>query len=160
MRDAWRARDGRFDPEVIPDCQPGCIYVQFAAPGLSRLVTGRVRAQVAVCAATRLVSKGAGGQEMNARSLGCVAILWTVASAAHAATYTEIWNPPEARTHAALRHGGHIAAHSLSPRLAKKVIVPAATPTKPAASATQPQKRHDPPVLHPRIGPDGRPMQV
>lgn len=97
---------------------------------------------------------------MNARKIGCAAILCTVAFAARAQSYTEIWNPPEARARAPVRHGAHSPARACVPRVAKKAIVPATSPSKEAMSSTQSQKKHGVPVIAPRIGPDGRAMQV
>ncbi|MGH8778180.1 hypothetical protein [Paraburkholderia sp.] len=100
---------------------------------------------------------------MNARALALTALFFGVATAAHAQTYVEIWNPPEARAHPPVRHGvSGVRPKTVAqaPRLAKRVTEPARAGESTAAAAMQPKKTGGLPVLPRKIGPDGRVLQV
>lgn len=106
---------------------------------------------------------------MNARALALTALFFGAVTAAHAQTYVEIWNPPEARAHPPVRHGASGArpkSVAQAPRLAKRVTGHAGTSESTAPIVpivpivTQPKKSDALPVLPRKIGPDGRVLQV
>ena len=103
---------------------------------------------------------------MHVRTLALTTLLFGAASVAHAETYIEIWNPPEARAHPPVPRGGRSHAGASVPRLAKRVTAPTlsgeSASTSAQASAQSPKKHGVPavPMLPRKIGPDGRVLQV
>ncbi|WP_133645644.1 hypothetical protein [Paraburkholderia flava] len=100
---------------------------------------------------------------MNARALALTVLFFGAATAAHAQTYVEIWNPPEARAHPPVRHGAsgtRPKSVAQAPRLAKRVTGHAGASESTAPIVTQPKKSDALPVLPRKIGPDGRVLQV
>ena len=99
---------------------------------------------------------------MHVRTLALTTLLFGAASVAHAETYIEIWNPPEARAHPPVPRGGRSHAGASVPRLAKRVTEPT-LPGESASTSAQALKKHGVPavpMLPRKIGPDGRVLQV
>jgi hypothetical protein len=99
---------------------------------------------------------------MHVRTLALTTLLFGAASVAHAETYIEIWNPPEARAHPPVPRGGRSHAGASVPRLAKRVTAPT-LPGESASTSAQVLKKHGvpaAPMLPRKIGPDGRVLQV
>lgn len=102
---------------------------------------------------------------MHVRTLALTTLLFGAASVAHAETYIEIWNPPEARAHPPVpRVSRSTRSHAgvSVPRLAKRVTEPT-LPGESASTSAQALKKHGVPavpMLPRKIGPDGRVLQV
>ncbi|MFL9874934.1 hypothetical protein [Paraburkholderia megapolitana] len=102
---------------------------------------------------------------MYVRTIALTTLLFGAASVAHAETYIEIWNPPEARAHPPVpRVSRSTRSHAgvSVPRLAKRVTEPTLPGESAQALAQSPKKRGVPaiPMLPRKIGPDGRVLQV
>ncbi|HWT37261.1 MAG TPA: hypothetical protein VN289_13320 [Paraburkholderia sp.] len=101
---------------------------------------------------------------MNAGRLWIGLVALALTSAAHAEKYVEIWNPPEARGHAA---GSTVqkpvrphAQKPAAPRLARKVTEPGNAQAAQGASSVVSGKRPGNRSIPRKIGPDGNVFRV
>jgi hypothetical protein len=92
--------------------------------------------------------------------VGLIALALT--SAAHAEKYVEIWNPPEARGHAAVQKPVRPRAPKpVAPRLARKITEPgSAAQAGQGASSVLPTRRPGNRSIPRKIGPDGNVFRV
>ncbi|MEQ5842691.1 hypothetical protein N0A02_24880 [Paraburkholderia acidicola] len=106
---------------------------------------------------------------MYVRTIALTTLLFGAASVAHAETYIEIWNPPEARAHPPVPRVSRSTrsnAGASVPRLAKRVTeptLPGESASTSAQALAQSSKKHGVPaipMLPRKIGPDGRVLQV
>ncbi|CAD6554568.1 hypothetical protein ACFQ3P_27420 [Paraburkholderia sabiae] len=101
---------------------------------------------------------------MKAGRLWVGLVLLAMTSAAHAEKYVEIWNPPEARGHAAGSPAQKpVRPHAQkpsAPRLARKVTEPGNAPAVQGASSVVSTKRPGNRSIPRKIGPDGNVFRV